>query len=108
MLKKCRIIPKVGVPDILKLQRIEYPCVMELNEREIRRAVSFATVYEILTDGTEVLLDEYNFDDIHEATETPIPPDQGIADVIGLEEGVKTIDVAGLNTGGIDRIRLYD
>lgn len=107
MLKKCRIIPKVGVPDILKLQRIEYPCVMELNEREIRRAVSFATVYEILTDGTEVLLDEYNFDDIHEATEIPTPPYQGIADVIGLEEGVKTIDVAGLNTGGIDRIRLY-
>ena len=69
MLKKCRIIPKVGVPDILKLQRIEYPCVMELNEREIRRAVSFATVYEILTDGTEVLLDEYTFDDIHEATD---------------------------------------
>lgn len=111
MLKKCRIIPKVGIPDILKLQRIEYPCEIVLNEREIRRAVSFATVYEILEDGSEVLLDEYNFDDVHETTEEPQPPiidDPDISYVIGLEEGVTTVDVAGLNTGGIDKIRIYE
>lgn len=108
MLKKCRIIPKVGIPDILKLQRIEYPCVMELNEREIRRAVSFATVYEILDDGSEVLLDEYNFNDIHQSSGGEIvePEDPNIHNVIGLE-GVTTIDVAGVDSGGIDLIRLY-
>lgn len=109
MLKKCKIIPKTGIPDILKLQRIEYPCEMILNEREIRRAVSFATVYEILEDGSEILLDEYNFDDVHETTEEPLPPtdDPDINYVIGLEEGVTTVDVAGLNTGGINKIRIY-
>ena len=82
---------------------------MILNEREIRRAVSFATVYEILEDGSEILLDEYNFDDVHETTEEPLPPidDPDINYVIGLEEGVTTVDVAGLNTGGINKIRIY-
>lgn len=62
MSKQYRIIPKVGIPDILKLQRIEYPCILtSLSLKEVRRALSFADVYEILADGSEVLLDEYNY-----------------------------------------------
>lgn len=62
MTKQYRIIPKFGIPDLLKHERIERPCIMSsLTLKEVRRAISFANVYEILEDGSEILLDEYNY-----------------------------------------------
>lgn len=61
MIKQCRIIPKFSVPDILNKKRIDYSCIMNLTLKETRRAISFANVYEILADGTEILLDEFNY-----------------------------------------------
>lgn len=100
MAKQYRIIPKVGVPDILKLERIEYPCTMSsLTLKEVRRALSFAHVYEILADGSEVLLDEYNYhldllamnhESVAATTETlqDVLSNAKEGDMIVLEEGV--------------------
>lgn len=105
MSKQYRIIPKVGIPDILKLQRIEYPCILtSLSLKEVRRALSFADVYEILADGSEVLLDEYNYHlDLlaqnHESVSATVEDIQNVianakdGDMIVLEEGVYDQDI---------------
>lgn len=62
--KKCKIIPQKNrfVPDLLlNNQRIEEETVMEINVAEIQRAMSIAEVYEVGKDGSETLLDEFNF-----------------------------------------------
>ena len=62
--KKCRIVPQRNrfVPDLLlNNQRIEEETTMEINVAEIQRAMSIAEVYEVAEDGSETLLDEFNF-----------------------------------------------
>ena len=116
MVKKCRIVPKFSLPDLIPYKRIEYPCEMELNKAEIIRAMNYADVYEILESGEEILLDPVNFDEVNSDTgsgdepgpEDPDPGDEGVAEVInGPEENILVNQVAGLETGGINIARLY-
>jgi len=105
--KKVRIIPKfdIGVPDILP-DRIHEEIVLELNRKEVIRALNYADVYEVLEDNSEILLDKENFNDdnsdeaLGSATD-PIIPDEGM-------EGLVTHDVTGFETGGYDLARFYE
>ena len=121
MVKKCKIVPKFSLPDLIPYKRIEYPCEMELNKAEIIRAMNYADVYEILESGEEILLDPVNFDEVNSDTgggdepgpddpdpDKPNPGDEGVAEVIdGPEENILVNQVAGLETGGINIARLY-
>ena len=108
-LKKCKIIPHFDLPDLIKLKRIQYPCEMELNEHEIIRAMNYADVYEVLDDGTEVLLHFKNFkDDNTGKGEFPDDPDPlGIqTPVLGMDN-VYTYQTAGVTAMGVGFGRLY-
>lgn len=59
--KKYRIVPHFSLPDIIELKRIDYPYIAELSTKEVIRAMNYADVYEILSDGSEVLIDPLNF-----------------------------------------------
>ena len=64
--KKVKIIPKKlnSIPDILRNnKRIEEPMIMELNKKEIQRAMSFANVASVSKDEKETLLDTRNWND---------------------------------------------
>lgn len=64
--RKVKIIPKKNrfIPDILPNNgRIYDETVMELNQKEILRCLSDADVYEILEDGSEVLITFNNKND---------------------------------------------
>lgn len=98
-LKKCKIVPHFDLPDLLKLKRIQYPCIMDLNEHEIIRALNYADVYEILSDGSELLLHMKNFNKENK-------PDIPKTEVKGLP-GVYTYDIAGMDVAGIGTARLY-
>lgn len=62
--KRCKVYPRNNlqfIPGILeKQQRIEFPAELPLSEKELRRCLSYADVYEV-TDGGDVLLTMLNF-----------------------------------------------
>lgn len=103
-LKKCRVVPKkCGIPDILPNKRIFEPMVLELNKKEVRRAMSYAEVSEILSDNSEIPIDEENFNDdnsseIIGSASNPIIPD--MPDLV-------TTQVTGIGTAGIETARFY-
>lgn len=113
-IKTCKIVPKFSLPDLLKLRRVEYPCIMELNEKEIIRAMNYAHVYEVLEDGTEISLNVDNFNKNNNILPTPSPedPDQPSVQnpsntkVIGLEN-VYVDDIPSVSGGGISKARIY-
>lgn len=61
--KRCKVYPRNGlqfIPGILEKQkRIEFPAELPLSEKELRRCLSYADVYEV-TDGGDVLLTMLN------------------------------------------------
>ena len=100
--KKCKIIPHFSLPDLIKLRRIEYPCIIEkMSAKEIIRAMNYADVYEILEDGQEVLLTLKNFDKDNSSNVKPIVP--------GSEPHDKAPMYANgsINYTGIGEARLY-
>ena len=103
-LKKCKIIPHFDLPDLIKLKRIQYPCEMELNEHEIIRAMNYADVFEILDDGTEVLLHLKNFNKNNSGKGTePEDPDpfHNQVPVKGMEDTYiyQTTGINGMGVG---------
>ena len=62
--KRCKVYPRNGmqfIPGILEKQkRIEFPAELPLSEKELRRCLSYADVYEV-TDSGDVLLTMLNF-----------------------------------------------
>lgn len=62
--KICKVYPRNGIQTISgilpKQERIELPAKVKLNEKEIRRCMSFATVYEVVEKG-DVLLTPVNY-----------------------------------------------
>lgn len=79
--KRCKVYPRNGlqfIPGILEKQkRIEFPAELPLSEKELRRCLSYADVYEV-TDAGDVLLTMLNFmSDNSEATPaTDVPEDE--------------------------------
>lgn len=79
--KRCKVYPRNGlqfIPGILEKQkRIEFPAELPLSEKELRRCLSYADVYEV-TDGGDVLLTTLNYlSDNSEATPaTDVPEDE--------------------------------
>lgn len=77
--KRCRVYPRNGVqyiPGILtNRQRLELPAELPLNEKELRRCMSFADVYEVREDGSCVYMNTLNYyedtADEPEATDVP-------------------------------------
>lgn len=102
LLKKCKIIPRFDLPDLIKLKRIQYPAILDLTEKEIIRAMNYAEVYEILDDGTEVFLDFTNFksDNSNKKTNSSDVPVKGMEDLL-------THEVSAINKAGINKARLY-
>lgn len=77
--KRCKVYPRNGlqfIPGILEKQkRIEFPAELPLSEKELRRCLSYADVYEV-TDAGDVLLTMLNFmSDNSEATPAEDVPD---------------------------------
>ena len=62
--KRCKVYPRNGlqfIPGILEKQkRIEFPAELPLSEKELRRCLSYADVYEV-TDSGDVLLTIPNY-----------------------------------------------
>lgn len=62
--KVCKVYPRNGlqyIPGILeKRERIEFPAQLPMSEKEIRRCLSYADVYEV-TDAGDVLLTLENY-----------------------------------------------
>lgn len=62
--KRCKVYPRNGmqfIPGILEKQkRIEFPAELPLSEKELRRCLSYADVYEVTGSG-DVLLTMLNF-----------------------------------------------
>lgn len=104
MVKKCKIVPKFGVPDLVRFKRVEFPCIMELNEAEMIRAMNYADLYEQLEDGSEVLLDPKNFNSNISTVSPGMTPD--VIPVIGLDN-VVLIQIASTKYAGIGKARLY-
>ena len=103
--KTVRIVPRydMGVPD-LERESIHEEVTMELNLKEIIRAMNYADVYEILEDGSEVLLDTENFNDDNSdlaigSESDPIVPD--------LEGDIVTHCTCGLGCCGLGEGRFY-
>ena len=70
--KKCRIVPSKYnyIPDLLLHgKRIEEEITIELNPKEIQRAMTLADVFAVAEDGTETLLTPLNFCLKEETTE---------------------------------------
>lgn len=95
--KKVKVTPKSGntIPDILTQNKmITGETTMNMNAREIRRAMSFGNVVEV-GEGTEIPLDTRNFNDAPAATapsedsqdETPSPLSEGTGDGTPTEGG---------------------
>lgn len=103
MIKTCKIVPKFPLPDILKLKRVEYPCTMELNKAEIIRSMNYADVFEILNDGTELLLDPDNFN----VDNNLVSVQNSVPDIIGLSINIKANKVNAVGYAGVDLARLY-
>ena len=102
-IKQCKIVPKFPVPDILYRKHIEDEMVLSLNRAEVTRALEYADVYEILEDGTNVLLDPTNFnitntDKLVGDKDDPIIPER---------PDLATHDVTGLDNAGLDQARFY-
>lgn len=76
--KTCKVYPRNGlqyIPGILeKRERIEFPAQLPLSEKELRRCLSFADVYEV-TDAGDVLLtlDNYLEDNSKATPATDVP-----------------------------------
>lgn len=76
--KVCKVYPRNGlqyIPGILeKRERIEFPAQLPMSEKEIRRCLSYADVYEV-TDAGDVLLTLENYlednSDATPATDVP-------------------------------------
>lgn len=76
--KVCKVYPRNGlqyIPGILeKRERIEFPAQLPMSEKEIRRCLSYADVYEV-TDAGDVLLTLENYlednSDATSATDVP-------------------------------------
>lgn len=112
--KRCRLVPKgsYGIPDLMSIGRIHEPIILDLNQREVRRAMSYAEVFEILEDGTEILIDEQNFDENYNRDLTdnsgyiePEPEENN--PVIPDMPNVVTSEVTGIGSGGLDTARFY-
>ena len=103
MIKKCKIVPKFPLPDLVMFKRVEFPCTMELNKSEIKRAINYANVYEILNDGSEILLDPCNYNLDNNLINTK----KGIADIIGFKNKIPVIKANTVGKAGIGIARLY-
>ena len=103
MTKKCKIVPKFPLPDLIMFRRVEFPCVMDLNKAEIKRAMNYADVFEILDDGKEVLLSPYNYTKDNEKAHDM----EGIADVKGLPIKIPVIKVNCMGKAGMGIARMY-
>ena len=96
--KKCRIVPSKYnyIPDLLlRGKRIEEEITMELNPKEIQRAMTLADVFAVAEDGTETLLTPLNFylkeettEDSEEESGSEEPEEPGD----GTEDGEETED----------------
>lgn len=79
--KRCKVYPRNGlqfIPGILEKQkRIEFPAELPLSEKELRRCLSYADVYEV-TDSGDVLLTMLNFmaDNSKATVATDVPDDK--------------------------------
>ena len=79
--KRCKVYPRNGmqfIPGILEKQkRIEFPAELPLSEKELRRCLSYADVYEV-TDSGDVLLTMLNFmsDNSKATPATDVPEDE--------------------------------
>lgn len=79
--KRCKVYPRNGlqfIPGILEKQkRIEFPAELPLSEKELRRCLSYADVYEV-TDGGDVLLTTLNYlsDNSKATPATDVPEDE--------------------------------
>lgn len=62
--KVCKVYPRNGIQTISgilpKQEKIELPAKIKLNEKEVRRCMSFADVYEVVEKG-DVLLTPVNY-----------------------------------------------
>lgn len=112
--KRCRLIPKssYGIPDLLPLGRIHEPVIIDLNQKEVRRCMSYAEVYEILEDNTEILIDEKNFDENYDReltdnSEYVEPEAEDDNPIIPDMPNVVTSEVTGVGTGGLSTARFY-
>lgn len=79
--KRCKVYPRNGmqfIPGILEKQkRIEFPAELPLSEKELRRCLSYADVYEVTGSG-DVLLTMLNFmsDNSKATPATDVPEDE--------------------------------
>lgn len=91
--KKVKVSPAKNkfVSDILRNnKRIEEPMVLELNKKEIQRAMSFANVTSVSKDEKETLLDTRNWNDM--------PVDDSTTPVVDKELEELRTTLADLNT----------
>lgn len=101
--KKCKIVPKFPVPDLLYKKLIQSATILILNKSEMIRAMEYADVYEILEDGTCVPLDPINFDDNNNYKAVGDKDDP----IIPERPDLATHDVTGLDNAGLDTARFY-
>lgn len=79
--KVCKVYPRNGIQTISgilpKQEKIELPAKIKLNEKEVRRCMSFADVYEVVKKG-DVLLTPVNYlaDNSEAEVATDVPEDE--------------------------------
>lgn len=100
--KRCKVYPRNGmqfIPGILEKQkRIEFPAELPLSEKELRRCLSYADVYEV-TDSGDVLLTMLNFmSDNSKATPAKDVPEDELQYPRGKEEEEEEEEEAELST----------
>lgn len=88
--KVCKVYPRNGIQTISgilpKQEKIELPAKIELNEKEVRRCMSFADVYEVVEKG-DVLLTPVNYlADNSEAEVAKDVPEDELKDYTKKEE----------------------
>lgn len=88
--KVCKVYPRNGIQTISgilpKQEKIELPAKIKLNEKEVRRCMSFADVYEVVEKG-DVLLTPVNYlADNSEAEVAKDVPEDELKDYTKKEE----------------------
>ena len=80
--KRCKVYPRNNLQYISgileKQKRIELPAELPLSEKELRRCLSYATVYEKVSSSKDVLLtlDNYLLDNTDAEAATDVPDDE--------------------------------
>lgn len=80
--KRCKVYPRNNLQYISgileKQKRIELPAELPLSEKELRRCLSYATVYEKVSASKDVLLtlDNYLLDNTDAEAATDVPDDE--------------------------------